>query len=252
MFGRKENSEQNRAEQFPPTSAAQEHGAESDANDRVRHWDLPIGPGRRESSDLLISLVSIAILGAAAYAGWRLRDLEPDKAAISPRGSVTTQVTVEPKIVSTLPGAEGQREAGVNKPQLPSGQVVGKLLAPTDEGKWSLSEFPTGGERIELDPTGIYARAKNFTEACIGRPDAAIPLKIAARARETAANATNVRFYLSSGEICSTIFDEPLFEFAVENGFRAVQFGLQQGSPFVAMKQIKAPSVALSDVSKAQ
>lgn len=249
MFGRKKNSDQNRAQQFPPTSDVGDIGAESDANDRVRHWDLPIGPGRRESSDLLVSLVSVCILAAAAYAGWRLRDLEPDKTIVQPQGAPMNRITVEPKVVSALPGAEVQRDANSNKPLLPSGQVVGRLIAPPEEGKWSLSEFPTGGERIELDPSGIYARAKNFTEACIGRPDASIPLKVAARARE---NPTSVRFYLSSGEICATIFDEPLFEFAIENSFRAVQFGLQQGSPFVAMKQIKSPTVALSDVSKAQ
>jgi hypothetical protein len=178
-----------------------------------------------------------------------LRDLEPDKTVVQPQNASTSRVTVEPKVVSALPGAEVQRDANSNKPLLPPGQVVGRLTAPPEEGKWALSEFPTGGERIELDPSGIYARAKNFTEACIGRPDAAVPLKVAARARE---NPTSVRFYLSSGEICATIFDEPLFEFAIENSFRAVQFGLQQGSPFVAMKQIKAPTVALSDVSKAQ
>jgi hypothetical protein len=248
MFGRKKNSDQNRAQQFPPTSDVGDLGAESDANDRVRHWDLPIGPGRRESSDLFVSLVSLGILAAAAYAGWHLRDLEPDKTVVQPQRPPANRVTVEPKVVSALPGAEVQRDANSNRPLLPPGQVVGKLSAPPEEGKWSLSEFPTGGERIELDASGIYARAKNFTEACIGRPDASIPLKVAARARE---NPTNVRFYLSSGEICATIFDEPLFEFAVENSFRAVQFGLQQGSPFVAMKQIKSPTVALSDVSKA-
>ncbi len=249
MFGRKKNSEQNRAQQFPPTSAVDEVQTESDAEDRVRHWDLPIGPGRRESSDLVISLVSLAILAAAAYAGWKLKELEPDKSFIPSVGSASPKVTVEPKVVSALPGGEATRDANTNKPLLPPGQVVGKLVAPPEEGKWSLSEFPTGGERIELDGSGIYARAKNFTEACIGRPDAAIPLKIAARARE---NPTSIRFYLSSGEICSTIFDEPLFEFAIDGGFRAVQFGLQQGSPFVAMKQIKVPSVVLSDVSRAQ
>jgi hypothetical protein len=251
MFGRKNKTDQNRAEQYPPTSPSNAEPMESDAGDRVRHWDLPIGPARRESNDLAISLVSLAILAIAGYLGWRLIESAPERPAeTSKAGAGGTKATVDPKVVSALPGSELRRDAAeASKALSPAGQVIGKLIAPPDDDKWVLSEFPTGGERIELDASGVYARAKNFTEACIGRPDAAVTLKAATRARDTP---IAVRSYLNSGEICATIFDEPLFEFAVANGFRAVQFGLQQGSPFVAMKQIKAPTVPLNDVSKAQ
>jgi hypothetical protein len=250
MFGKKNKTDPHRAEQFPPTSPSNAEPIESDANERVRHWDLPISPARRESNDLAISLVSLAILALAGYVGWRLIETVPEPISDLPKNGLGTKVTVDPKVVSALPGSENKRSASdASKSISTVGQVIGKLVAPPDEEKWVLSEFPTGGERIELDSSGVYARAKNFTEACIGRPDATVTLKVAARARD---NPVAARSYLNSGEICATIFDEPLFEFAVTNGFRAVQFGLQQGSPFVAMKQIKVPTVPLNDVSKAQ
>jgi hypothetical protein len=215
---------------------------ESDAGDRVRDWDLPVSTYKRKNNNVLAALGFLAIIAIAGITIWYfLRHLQP--AIATPAVAAGSSETSLPKEVDTLPG--GVTPNGSNtepQPTLPrNSRVVARLVAPSNNEKWSLSEYPASGDRVELDPSGAYAFVKNFTETCVRAPPGQ-ELGIGVRARESS---VSVRTNVTTTEVCAMIFDEPLYEIKLPSGeLRAVQFGLQQGTPFVAVKRIKTLTAA--------
>ncbi len=221
---------------------------ESDAGDRVRDWELPITPDLRRKGNLIASLIFLGIIGVMLALGWRLWLSIPETTPDKEQPGIFVPSS-QPKEVFDLPGSRvngnaTDKETPASRPV--EAKTITRLNAPELDGKWALAEFPTTGDRVEIDPSGIYAYAKNFTEACV-RPPANLAFKAAARARESA---LSVRSFMTNGEACATIFDEPLIEIQFGAELRAVQFGLQQGLPFVAVKRIKQSSVPLIELAK--
>jgi hypothetical protein len=222
---------------------------ESDANDRVRHWELPQNAHRTPSRNVLISLGFLAIIAAAGYMVWyMLKAMPPPAAAPTLQTTTESLPSVTPKIVDALPNERAPATSGASaKPDVPVAKIVSRLQAPDAQGKWALAEFPSTGDLVELDPSGLTAYARNFTEACV-RPPVGAKVEIGVRGREAGAA---VRSFVGDGEACATVFDEPFLEIKLPSGeLRGVQFGLQQGAPYVAVRRISAATVALTPISR--
>jgi hypothetical protein len=224
---------------------------ESDANDRVRDWELPTNASRGTSRNILISLTFLSIIGLAGFLIWYMfQHMEPlAKSQLPQEKDAMGRSVIVPKVVDALPGDKPGNPAAADssRSDVPVARIVSRLDAPPDETKWALSEFPTTGDRVEVDPTGIESYARNFTEGCIRPPEGA-KVMIGVRGRESF---LTVRSFVGDGEACATIFDEPFFEMKLANGeHRGVQFGLQQGAPYIAVKRIKTSSIPLQEIKR--
>jgi hypothetical protein len=221
-----------------------------DADGRLRDWDLPVEEKKKSHVGLYASLGFVAVLCAAAYFGFRLGDVKPEfPPNLTPDSSIVSPIV--PKEVTQLPNAAAPTSNTQQQftPRRVAGQtVLGKIIAPLDDSKWALAELPATGERIEVDRAGVYGRAKNFTEACIGAPDGTLSLRAAVRGRDQ--STAPIRSYVTNGEICANVFDEPYMELDVSGELLGAQFGLQQGVPYIALKRIKQVTMPLLEVAK--
>jgi hypothetical protein len=232
-----------------PTELRDDIHIDSDANDRVRHWELPTNAHRAPSRNVLISLGFLSIIGFAGFLVWyMLRTMDPVASVPKLQTESPTGISATPRIVDALPNERPNPAAAqVSKPEVPVPKIINRLHAPDAEGKWSLAEFPTTGDRIELDASGLVAYARNFTEACV-QPKAGQKIQIGVRSRD---GSVPVRSFVGDGEACATVFDEPMMEVKLADGeSRSIQFGLQQGAPYVAVRRIKTPSVPLQTIAR--
>ncbi len=230
----------------PPPSVLLE---ESDAGDRVREWELPTSASKKPSQNVLASFAFLGIISLAGIALWYLLDSVPPTVREAARVPSAQSPSATPREVDVLPNAlpSAAAKPEPTKDAMPNLRTVSRLRAPDVDGRWALSEFPTSGERVEIDPSGAFVYARSFTDACI-RPVEGSKMQVGVRGRESSVIS---RTFVGDGEACAVIFDEPMFEVRLASGeLRAVQLGLQQGAPFVAVKRIKNPTIPLQAITR--